>query len=254
MFLTRKNDPLFIVFTKTIGFLFFLLLAGLFIDSKFVTPHFSKNQIIANLVIVVLFFILYKNGTIKIRSFLKYAVLIAIAGECFFSLYLEMYTYRLGNVPLYVFPGHAIVFASVLYFCKAKKVKENKQLLEKIFSAFIILYASCFLIFANDRWGFILTCLTLFILAFKPRERLFYLTMYLCVAYLEIVGTWYKCWFWPPFAVNIEHPWLASYNPPSGISFFYFGLDLGSLFIYKMRNRLAWKRMKNIRKIKLSLS
>jgi hypothetical protein len=36
----------------------------------------------------------------------------------------------------------------------------------------------------------------------RPRERLFYLTMFLAVAYLEIIGTSYECWWWPKTAWN----------------------------------------------------
>ena len=57
-----------------------------------------------------------------------------------------------------------------------------------------------FLIFKNDVFGFVMTAGTLLILRKKPRERLFYLTMYLAVAFLEIVGTSYECWWWPTTA------------------------------------------------------
>jgi hypothetical protein len=95
-----------------------------------------------------------------------------------------------------------------------------------------------------------MTVATLFILRNKQRERLFYLTMYISVAYLEIIGTNYLCWKWPASAWGI-FDFLPSHNPPSGISFFYFLLDLGTLWLYKQRHKIAWSRMKNIRKIKL---
>jgi hypothetical protein len=95
-----------------------------------------------------------------------------------------------------------------------------------------------------------MTIATLLILRNKPRERLFYLTMYISVAVLEIIGTTYECWWWPSTAFDVI-PFLPSYNPPSGISLFYFLLDLGCLWIYKKRHKITWKRMKNIRKIRL---
>ena len=113
--------------------------------------------------------------------------------------------------------------------------------------------AEIFLIFENDVFGFVMTIATLLVLRKKPRERLFYLTMYITVVVLELVGTYYKCWYWPTTAWGI-FDFLPSYNPPSGISFFYFLLDLGTLWVYKKRHQLAWKRMKNIRKIRLQFS
>ena len=94
-----------------------------------------------------------------------------------------------------------------------------------------------------------MSLLVVFLLRNKPRERLFFLTMYIVVAFLEIVGTHYQCWSWPKTAFGV-FPFLKSANPPSGISLFYFLLDLGCLWLYKQRNLMAWKRMKGIRKWK----
>jgi len=121
-----------------------------------------------------------------------------------------------------------------------------KKSIEKIFTIAILIYASLFLIFANDIFGFVMTLLTVFILQFRPRERMMYLTMYIVVAFLEIIGTSYQSWYWPDTAFGLM-PFLKSANPPSGISFFYFGLDLGCLWLYKQRHKIAWKRMKHIR-------
>src|SRR5690606_39346207 len=108
-------------------------------------PRFAQGQIVANLIIVLIFIPLYLKATRKVREFLIYAVLIAIGGECFFSLLLEMYTYRLHNVPLYVFSGHALLYVSVLYFCKSSAVKVNRIKLERIFTAIIVIFAVFFL-------------------------------------------------------------------------------------------------------------
>ena len=113
----------------------------------------------------------------------------------------------------------------------------------------IFFYASAFLIWGNDLFGFVMTIATLLILQRKPRERLFYLCMYITVAVLEITGTNYLCWRWPATAWGV-FDFLPSFNPPSGISFFYFGLDLGTLWLYKQGHKIAWQRMKNIRKIR----
>jgi hypothetical protein len=70
--------------------------------------------------------------------------------------------------------------------------------------------------------------------------------MYFSICFLEIVGTTYGCWYWPETAWNVI-PFLPSHNPPSGISLFYFLLDLGCLYVYTRRHKIAWKRMKRIR-------
>lgn len=247
MLLAKKTDSLFYVFLKTTGILFLAIFLGLLLDSKFVIPYFPQGQFAANIAVIIIFLFVFAKSTKKIREFLIYAILIAIAGECFFSLFLEMYTYRLHDIPFYVFFGHALLYVSVLYFCKAKATGFFRKKLELSFIILVISYAVAFLVFADDYFGFVLTIITLFILKNRPKERLFYLTMYLCIAFLEIVGTWYKCWHWPAFAFHIEGKFLRSANPPSGISFFYFGLDLGCLYFYKLHHKIAWKRMKKIR-------
>lgn len=247
------SKTFFPAFLKTLGILFLYIFVGLFIDSKYVVSTYQESQWIANALMVIIFSIVLWKVSPRIRELMIYAVLIGYVGEYLFSVVLGMYTYRLENVPHYIPMGHALVYIGVLYFTKTAYVKLNKNLLEKIFTGIIIVYAAAFLVFKNDVFGFVLTVLTLWILRNKPRERLFYLTMYLSIVFLEITGTSYESWEWPSIAWDY-FTFLPSANPPSGISFFYFGLDLGCLWLYKKRHHIAWKRMKNQRKIRLKES
>jgi hypothetical protein len=245
-----SSKTFFSAFLKTLGILFLYIFIGLFIDSVYVAENYIDLQWLANVIMVIMFSItLFKVNT-RIKEQLLYAVIIGFVGEYLFSLLMGMYTYRLENIPHYIPMGHGLVYAGVLYFTKTVYVKNNLKFLEKVFTVIIILYTTAFLIFKNDIFGFVLSALMFCFLRKRPRERLFYLTMFLAVAYLEIIGTSYECWWWPTTAWN-KIPFLPSANPPSGISFFYFGLDLGTLWLYKQRHKIAWSRMKNIRKIKL---
>ena len=244
------SKTFFSAFLKSLGILFLYIFVGLFIDSQYVVENYQESQWFANVLMIVIFSIVFWKVSPRIRELMIYAVIIGYVGEYLFSVGLGMYTYRLENVPHYIPMGHALVYIGVLYFTKTSYVKLNARLLEKVFTAIIIVYAAAFLAFKNDVFGFVLTVLTLWILRTKPRERLFYLTMYLSIVFLEITGTSYECWKWP--ATTFDYfSFLPSANPPSGISFFYFGLDLGCLWLYKQRHKIAWKRMKNIRKLKL---
>ncbi|MEN8966570.1 MAG: hypothetical protein ABF250_11320 [Polaribacter sp.] len=73
--------------------------------------------------------------------------------------------------------------------------------------------------------------------------------MYLLVATLEIGGTAFGSWKWPKIGFQVFEL-LPSNNPPSGISLFCFLLDMGCFFIYINRHKIAWSRLKNIRKIR----
>lgn len=249
MSLLATKSPFYATY-KTLGLLYLFMIVGLFLDSFYMVEITENAQFYANALMLVVFCITFFKVTKRLKEQMIFAVLIGFFGEYLFSVALGMYTYRLENIPHYIPFGHAFVYIAVLCFSKAASIKKYSKSLEKVFAIFIFMYAALFLIFKNDVFGFVMTIATLFILRKKSKERLFYLTMYLSVAFLEIVGTYYLCWKWPPIAWNIFE-FLPSYNPPSGISLFYFLLDLGTLWMYKKRHKVTWKRMKNIRKIRL---
>jgi hypothetical protein len=244
------SQTFFSAFFKTLGVLFFYIFLGLLLDSVFMVENYQDLQWFANLLMVLVFSITFFKGGPRIKEQMLYIVLIAVIVEYTFSIGTGMYTYRLENVPHYIPMGHALVYVAVVYFTKTPYSKNNKRVLEKVFTLLIITIAITFLIFKNDVFGFVLTIATLLILRKKPRERMFYLTMFIAVSYLEIVGTAFECWWWPTTAWD-NIPFLPSANPPSGISFFYFGFDLVTLWLYKKRHKIAWLRMKNIRKMRL---
>lgn len=239
------NDVI-IAFLKTLALLFLFIGAGLYLDSDNFLKGFHNGQWLANGAMILVFLGLFWRATKRSRELMIYALIIGIVGENILSIGLEMYTYRMHSVPIYVPPGHAIIYISTVYFSRNVAVKKFRFALERLFTVAIFVYASAFLAFYNDVFGFVLTMATILILKNKPRERLMYLTMYLVVAVLEIIGTTYKCWYWPDTAFGLI-PFLKSANPPSGISFFYFSLDLGCLWLYKQRHLIAWKRMKSVR-------
>ena len=69
--------------------------------------------------------------------------------------------------------------------------------------------------------------------------------MYIIVALLEIGGTAFGAWKWPSIAFD-TFSFLPSNNPPSGISLFYFLLDVSCLFVYILFHQKIWKRHKCI--------
>ena len=234
--------------SKSLGLLFLFIVVGLFLDSASMASITTNAQTYANISMLIGFSVTFCSINKRMKELMIFAVIIAVFGEYLFSIAFGMYTYRLENVPHYIPLGHAIVYVGVLYFSKASAILKNKRKFEYIFTSFIIVYATFYLILKGDVFGFVMTVITLLILYKRPRERLFYLAMYITVVYLEIIGTHYGCWWWPTTAWDII-PFLLSHNPPSGISLFYFALDLGALWLYKKRHPTAWLRMKAIRKV-----
>lgn len=236
-------------FMMTFGRLFFLIILGLLLDSVFIAKHFSYGQEIANLLIFIVIVRAFLRSTKKVKELILYSVFIGVVGEYLFSKGIGMYTYRLENIPHYVPIGHALLFLTALYFTKARQVRAVKKKLEQIFTIVIICYAAYFLIFLKDYYGVLLTVFTLLILQKFLKERLFFLSLYLIVAGLEIVGTYYECWWWPKTLLD-KPGWLLSNNPPCGISFFYFGLEVAGYSLYKLRHFSAWKRKNRLRTLR----
>ena len=223
----------------------------LFIDSIYLSKYISYNQTIANIIVILVFIYIYNNVTIKVKKLMKYGVFLALAGEVFFSLVLGMYTYRLENLPIYVPFGHTLVYASIFYLSKEPIIKKHNQKIFAILYIGMILFSTYWLIEEKDTFGFICMLIILYLFRSRQTNRIFYILMFFMVLYLELVGTYYGCWIWPETWFN-KIDFISSANPPSAISLFYFGFDLGCLWLYKKFNPKKWKRMKNIREIKTS--
>ena len=235
------------IFNRKIGlFVFFVFV--LFFDSTYFSENVTNSQITINLLMSVGFFALYFRSTPRVKELMLYAVVIGLGGEYLFSRMLNMYTYRLENVPLYVPIGHAALYGRVFKFSTAPIVRKYHKAVEQLFSIVIILFATTYLLFFMDVFGFVMTVGVFLLLWKRPKDRLFFYSMYILVAILEIGGTAFGCWKWPSIGFEVFE-FLPSNNPPSGISLFYFMLDIGCFFIYTQRHKITWMRLKNIRSI-----
>ncbi|MDO6739209.1 hypothetical protein [Wenyingzhuangia sp. 2_MG-2023] len=233
------------IFNREIG-RFVLFVFVLFFDSIYFSEHVTPSQIPINILMLLGFLKMYFRSTPRVKESMIYAVFIGFLGEHFFSRGLDMYTYRLENVPLYVPLGHAALYGRIFMFSKASVVKKNHKSVEQVFAIFIALLSTVYLVFFKDVFGFVMTLCVFLLLWKRPKHRLFFFSMYLLVAALEIGGTAFGCWKWPDTAFGM-FSFLPSNNPPSGISLFYFLLDISCFYLYTLRNKRAWTRLKNIR-------
>ena len=107
MFGIPKTDFLKIlsVFVRRIGLLFLFVIA-LYFDGTHFASIFPDAQLLTNAFMFLAFGILYYRSVKRTRELMIYGVLIGFAGEYLFSIVLDMYTYRLGNLPWYIPFGH----------------------------------------------------------------------------------------------------------------------------------------------------
>lgn len=236
------------VFFREAG-LFIAAVFILFFDGTFFNERIFSAQSVLNSLMILAFFLMIYRANSRVRELMLYGVVLGFLGEHFFSKLLHMYTYRLENVPLYVPFGHAVLYARIFRFSKASIVQKYNKEIAQFFALVIIILATSYLLFFTDVFGFVMTACVFLVLWKRPKDRLFFFAMYILVVILEIGGTAFGCWKWPATAFGV-FDFLPSNNPPSGISLFYFLLDIGCFTIYIQRHKIAWNRLKKWRSLK----
>ena len=168
-------------------------------------------------------------------------VLVATGFEVFGSLIWGVYRYRLHNVPLFVPPGHGLVYLFGLLAMSTPMVKRHGKkvahvvlggagawalagvtLLPIITGRYDLQGAMCLPVFA---W---------FVLR-SPRWALF-AAIFIATGELEIFGTSFGNWYWLPVA-----PWtrIPSGNPPSVIAGGYCVIDASVLLVMRAFYRVG---------------
>jgi hypothetical protein len=151
------------------------------------------------------------------RRALFACLLFATAGEVFLSLVWGLYEYRLGNIPLFVPPGHVLLFYLGMRIA-ARLPSRGEWAIALAAAPLVALLAWD----GRDTLGPLLYALFIACMWISPSRRL-YATMFVLALVMEIYGTWLGNWTWA------EHvPWLglATTNPPLAAGAFYCVLDL----------------------------
>lgn len=186
---------------------------GLWIDTRVV--HWG--QLITNVLTLTVFgFVLYRSTGRERRSLLL-CTAIALAGELFLALVWGLYTYRLGNLPLFVPPGHALLFFAGVRVGR----RIPAPLARAIAPAAVVVVAT-----VAGPMGYTSEWLWLalfFAAMLLGKERRVYSVMLPMALALELWGTHLGAWSWSPTV-----PWLGlrGMNPPLTAGAFYCVLDL----------------------------
>ena len=197
---------------------------GLFADSR-VTAQWQQ-YVLGMLTFAVLYLAAFKAPKEQ-RVQVWLCVAVATGFEVFCSIVWGVYRYRLHNLPLFVPPGHGIVYLFGLLAAQTPVVKRYGRrvayvvlggagtwallgltVLPLVTGRFDVQGALCLPVFA-------------FFLLRSPRWPLF-AAIFLIVSELEIFGTSLGSWTWVPVA-----PWthIPSGNPPSAIAGAYCIID-----------------------------
>ena len=188
-----------------------LIVLGLLLDQSV-----TWGQIAVDAVIWVVFAERLVRADRDERVVLVACLVWATLGECFLSLVWGLYDYRLGNLPLFVPPGHVLLLRLGMHV--ALRVPERLAWAVPLVAAPLVVW-QC--VAGIDVLGVTLFAVLLLAM-WRGRARRLYAVMFLLAWLMELWGTWLGNWTW-----RGSVPWLGwpMQNPPLAAGAFYCLLD-----------------------------
>ena len=161
-------------------------------------------------------------------------VAISTAGELFLTLIWGLYTYRLGNVPMFVPPGHALMLMLGLALARRMPEWGARAILGGAGAYAIIAAAS-----GRDTLAVPLYLLLMVSVLSLPAHLRLFASSFVLTLTLELYGTTLGNWYW-----DREVPWvgLVTTNPPLIAGAFYVALHalvFGAMSLGRNRNPIA---------------
>ena len=198
-----------------------LTVLALWIGSVYFYNTYFDGRILTNLLAITYFCLFFNSAQSYLRKLMFCMVFLSYIGELIFCKLLGMYAYRTQDIPLYVPFGHAIVYASGFVFVENSFCVRNTLGLKKFFFiSFTILFLGVGIVL--DDWFSLIFGVLFFVLMKRKKWQNVYYTIALCVIFIELVGTYFKCWAWVPKTFDV----IPAANPPMGAVFFYAGGDV----------------------------
>lgn len=205
----------------------FTLILGLPVDRIGGIP----GQLLVSVWTWGIFLVLLGRINQQLRLPLMLCLVIATLGELCLSLVWGVYVYWLHNVPLFVPPGHVLLFT--LGLTVAPRLPRWSLFLVCAFAA---VYATRAFLTSTDTVSVVLALLFLTFMALGRHRRL-YAAMFAISLLMELYGTWIGNWAWVPHVPGLP---LSSGNPPLCIGVLYCALDL--LVMTADRGWRRWQR------------
>lgn len=163
-----------------------------------------------------LFALLVWRSAAAERAALVACLLFATAGEVVLALVWRIYDYRLGNLPLFVPPGHVLLYALGCWL--ALRVPSG---VTAATSALVALVAIALALEGRDQLSLALAVMFVLCMRYGPAPRL-YAVMFVLALAMELWGTWLGNWTWRSRAPGLDWTTL---NPPFAAGAFYCVLD-----------------------------
>ncbi len=151
------------------------------------------------------------------RTMMLLCLAYASIGEVLLSLVWRVYDYRLGNLPLFVPPGHVLLF--LLGLCIAPRLSAMTVRVVAVAAALVV---SVLALSGRDTFSALLVAVFLASVMWG-RERKLYTAMFILALVMELYGTWLGNWHWN---AQVGRTGMVTLNPPVAAGAFYCALDL----------------------------
>jgi hypothetical protein len=163
------------------------------------------------------------------RAQTSVVVVVATMAEVIGSVIWGVYSYRLGNLPLFVPPGHGLVYLTGLRLSQTRWALDRRRLFVGLAIAAVSAWALLGLIVLERRdVAGAVGAAVLVVFLLRGRAPAVYAGVFFAVAYLEIYGTAVGTWTW---AAEIPGLGVADGNPPSGAASGYVFFDIAALYL-----------------------
>ena len=202
------------------------LALGLLVD---VHTDIAGQTALSAAVWMVLFYVL-RSVSGEERRGLMTCLVIATSGEIALSLGWGLYTYRLGNIPMFVPPGHVLMLLLGLSLARVMP----QSVAYAIFGC-AALYSLAAAVAGVDTLGVALFLVLAFAAFGMPGQRRLYASTFVLSLLLELYGTWLGNWTW---AQNVPATALVTTNPPGVVGAFYCALDASVAAVSMLLARL----------------
>ncbi len=151
------------------------------------------------------------------RTMMLTCLVYATVGEVLLSLVWQVYDYRLGNLPLFVPPGHVLLF--LLGLSVAPRVTPA---IVRVVTVGAVGVVAVLAFTARDTFSAVLVAVFVASVV-RGRHRALYATMFVLALIMELYGTWLGNWHWN---ASVGTTGLVTLNPPVAAGAFYCALDL----------------------------
>jgi hypothetical protein len=163
------------------------------------------------------------------RRQLVVVVVVATCFEILFSIVWGLYRYRYGNLPLYVPPGHGLVYLLALRLSQFRALSRSRIRTAGLVTAAVSTWVAMAAIWGQPRDIVGLCLLPILLLCLWGRSRWsVYAGAFIATTVLELVGTSFGNWHW---AASVPGLGVSQGNPPAAIAAGYCLLDATVLFL-----------------------